>query len=107
MAGIDNIRSSHSPLNTSRSSAKAEQSKSSDTQTASNTRSVKQDAVSLSDQGKAIGQMQSQMASKPPFDSAKVQAIKDAIANGSYVVNADKLADNMIRFEKELGDVKQ
>ncbi len=104
MAGIDNIRSGHSLVNTSRSSAKTEQSKSSGTQTTSGPRSAQQDAVSLSDQGKAIGQMQSQMASSAPFDSAKVQAIKEAIANGSYVVDADKLADNMIRFEKELGD---
>ncbi|EJH68768.1 negative regulator of flagellin synthesis FlgM [Vibrio cholerae HC-51A1] len=43
------------------------------------------------------------MASRPSFDSAKVAAIKEAIANGSYVVDPEKLADNMIKFEKELG----
>ena len=39
----------------------------------------------------------------PSFDSAKVAAIKDAIANGSYVVDPEKLADSMIKFENELG----
>ncbi len=102
MAGIDNIRSGHSLVNANRTSAKAEQSKSSDTQSASGTRPAQQDAVSLSDQGKAIS---SQLSASPTFDNAKVQAIKEAIANGSYVVDADKLADNMIRFEKELGNV--
>jgi negative regulator of flagellin synthesis FlgM len=107
MAGIDNIRSGHSLVNTNRSSAKAENTKSSDSQSASRAPSAQQDAVSLSDQGKSIGQMPSQLAASPSFDSAKVQAIKEAIANGSYVVNADKLADNMIRFEKELGGLNQ
>jgi negative regulator of flagellin synthesis FlgM len=43
------------------------------------------------------------MAATPSFDTAKVAAIKEAIANGSYIVDAEKLADNMIKFEKELG----
>jgi negative regulator of flagellin synthesis FlgM len=47
--------------------------------------------------------MHQKMAATPSFDSAKVAAIKDAIANGSYSVNAEKLADNMIKFEKEFG----
>lgn len=103
MAGIDNIRSSHSLLNTNRSSAKTEQAKSSDTQSASGANAARQDAVSLSDQGKAISS--SNMSASSSFDNAKVQAIKDAIANGSYKVDADKLADNMIKFEKELGEL--
>ncbi|MGX9417158.1 flagellar biosynthesis anti-sigma factor FlgM [Vibrio sp. RC27] len=103
MAGIDNIRSGHSLTNTSRSSVKSEQTKTESPESQSGS-SVK-DAVSISDQGKAIGQMSSQLAATPAFDNSKVQAIKEAIANGSYVVDAEKLADNMIRFENELGDV--
>jgi negative regulator of flagellin synthesis FlgM len=101
MAGIDNIRSGYSLTNTSRSSVKSEQAKNDSNPSASKASS--RDAVSLSEQGRAIGQMSSQLASSPAFDSAKVQAIKEAIANGSYMVDADKLADNMIRFENELG----
>lgn len=44
------------------------------------------------------------MASKPAFDAAKVAAIKEAIANGSYRVDPEKLADNMMKFENELAD---
>ena len=63
------------------------------------------DAVSLSSQGKAVGEMHNQMINEPSFDRAKVAAIKEAIANGSYTVNPEKLADNMIKFEKELSDI--
>ncbi|MDX1302380.1 flagellar biosynthesis anti-sigma factor FlgM [Photobacterium sp.] len=60
------------------------------------------DAVSLSSQGKAVGQIHQQLAAEPSFDSAKVSAIKKAIASGAYVVDADKLASNMMKFEDEL-----
>ena len=51
---------------------------------------------------KAIGQLHQDMAANPSFDSVKVAAIKEAIANGSYTVDPEKLADNMIKFENEL-----
>ena len=100
MAGIDNIRSSHS-LTTGRSATRSEAG-------SSNSDSVKesrssQDSVSLSQQGKAIGQLHQDMASQPSFDSAKVAAIKEAISNGSYRVDPEKLADNIMKFENELG----
>jgi negative regulator of flagellin synthesis FlgM len=42
------------------------------------------------------------MAASPAYDTAKVAAIKEAIANGSYKVDPEKLADNMIKLESEL-----
>lgn len=108
MAGIDNIRSGQSLTSTSsnrslnRSDSNASSVSSQESQHANRPR----DAVSLSSQSKAIEEMRNDMASKPSFDSAKVEAIKKAIANGSYVVDADKLADNIIKFEKELGGIK-
>jgi negative regulator of flagellin synthesis FlgM len=101
MAGIDNIRSNSAYTTTNRSSHKSGQA-TNDTRSQVSS-SPAQDAVSLSSQSKAVSQMQSDMASSPAFDQAKVQAIKEAIANGSYVVDHEKLADNMIRFENELG----
>ncbi|MBW3696342.1 flagellar biosynthesis anti-sigma factor FlgM [Vibrio sp. T187] len=102
MAGIDNIRSGQTLTTTSRSPSRAD----SNTQTTSSDTAAKspsnKDAVSLSQQGKAIGQLHQDMASQPSFDSAKVAAIKEAIANGSYTVDPEKLADNMIKFEDEL-----
>lgn len=63
---------------------------------------AQQDAVSLSQQGKAVSKLQQDMAASPAYDTAKVAAIKEAIANGSYKVDPEKLADNIIKFENEL-----
>ncbi|EGA63494.1 flagellar biosynthesis anti-sigma factor FlgM [Vibrio brasiliensis] len=102
MAGIDNIRSGQ-PLSTStRNSVRNDSTQTSGSDSAKKS-AVAQDAVSLSSQGKAVGEMHNQMVSQPSFDKAKVAAIKEAIANGSYSVDPEKLADNMMKFEKELG----
>ncbi|NAX46862.1 flagellar biosynthesis anti-sigma factor FlgM [Photobacterium halotolerans] len=61
-----------------------------------------QDAVSLSSQARAVGQIHQQLAAEPSFDRNKVESIKNAISNGSYQVDADRLASNMLRFEDEL-----
>lgn len=101
MTGIDNIRSGQT-LTTTRNTSR-QGSDSSVRSESSNRSASPQDAVSLSKEGKAIGQMHQDLASQPSFDSAKVAAIKDAIANGSYKVDPEKLADNMIKYEQELG----
>lgn len=103
MAGIDNIRSGQTLTTTSRNPARSESNSSSSSSDTVSRSSQNQDAVSLSSQGKAIGEMHNKMVSQPSFDNAKVAAIKEAIANGSYKVDPEKLADNMIKFEKELG----
>ncbi len=103
MAGIDNIRSGHSLNTTNRTPARSSDSNASSSTSTSSTRGASQDAVSLSNQGKAMGEMHNTLAATPSFDSAKVAAIKEAIANGSYVVDPEKLADNIMKFEKELG----
>ena len=101
MAGIDNVRSGHT-MTTGRSAARTE-SKDSGSDSAVTESKGNKDSVSLSQQGKAIGQLHQEMASQPSFNSAKVAAIKEAIANGSYRVDSEKLADNIIKFENELG----
>lgn len=104
MAGIDNIRSGNSLTTTNRSPARSESNASSTSSgSVSQSSTPRSDAVSLSSQSKAMGEMHNEMAASPSFDSAKVAAIKEAIANGSYKVDPEKLADNMIKFENELG----
>ncbi len=101
MAGIDNIRAGQT-MTTGRSQTRTESKASERSDSASEAKGSR-DSVSLSQQGKAMGQLHQTMASEPSFDSAKVAAIKEAIANGSYRVDAERLADNMIKFENELG----
>ena len=52
-----------------------------------------------------INIIKSEMANQPSFDKAKVESIKQAIANGSYSVDPEKLADSIIQLEKELGNL--
>ena len=100
MAGRDNRRSGQMMTTPSRAPARSE-SRGTNT-TESKKAPAQQDAVSLSQQGKAVSKLQKDMAASPAYDSAKVAAIKEAIANGSYKVDPEKLADNMIKFENEL-----
>ncbi|EKN4606142.1 flagellar biosynthesis anti-sigma factor FlgM [Vibrio parahaemolyticus] len=101
MAGIDNIRSGQMMSTTSRAPARNDSSATSSA-TESKKAPAQQDAVSLSQQSKAVSKLQKDMAASPAYDSAKVAAIKEAITNGSYRVDPEKLADNMIKFENEL-----
>ncbi len=102
MAGIDNIRSGQMMSTTSRAPARKDSSATSASE--SQRTPTQQDAVSLSQQGKAVSKLQQDMAASPAYDSAKVAAIKEAIANGSYQVDAEKLADSMIKFENEFSN---
>ncbi|PNQ55604.1 flagellar biosynthesis anti-sigma factor FlgM [Vibrio sagamiensis] len=99
MAGIDNIRSGQAMTTNSRTPTRSEP-RASDTNEPK-TSYVQQDSVSLSQQGKAVSKLQQDMSTASAFDQAKVTAIKAAIANGSYKVDPEKLADNMIKFENE------
>ncbi|WP_117233458.1 flagellar biosynthesis anti-sigma factor FlgM [Vibrio maerlii] len=103
MTGIDNIRSGQT-LTTNRSAVRSDSNSASNRSESSSHAKAPQDAVSLSQQGKAIGQMHTDLAAQPSFDSAKVAAIKEAIANGSYTVDPEKLADNMIKYENEFSN---
>ena len=42
------------------------------------------------------------MASEPPIDKTAVSRIKAAIANGSYPLDLDKLADALLQAHKEI-----
>ena len=103
MASIDQLRSGQ-PMTTARSNQNNVSNSSSGASGAKPSVAPRgqHDAVSLSSQGKAVGQIHQQLAAEPSFDSAKVSAIKEAIASGAYVVDADKLASSMMKFEDEL-----
>ena len=44
------------------------------------------------------------MAKEPPIDEAATTRIKNAIANGSYPINLDKIADALFDAYKEMKD---
>ncbi len=52
--------------------------------------------VAISGRGKEIARVMDAANSSPEIDEAKVARFKAAIQNGSYKVDADKVADRMV-----------
>ncbi|MGF1738415.1 flagellar biosynthesis anti-sigma factor FlgM [Photobacterium satsumensis] len=100
MPTINNIRTNQ-PMTTGSNISQAEAGKGKSTAEAK-ANATDSDSVSLSSQGQSVGQIHQQLATQESFDTEKVNAIKEAIANGSYVIDADKLAANMIKLEDDL-----
>jgi negative regulator of flagellin synthesis FlgM len=57
------------------------------------------DKVSLSD---TLAKLEATLAEVPEVDTAKVDAIKQAIEDGSYQIDSQELARKMIDFEGDL-----
>ncbi len=54
------------------------------------------DSVSLSLTGKSLVSLETNLANTPDVDSAKVEALKAAVENGTYKMNAAAIADKML-----------
>jgi negative regulator of flagellin synthesis FlgM len=54
------------------------------------------DRVELSPLSAQIAAIESQLSSEPGFDRARVEAIKQAIAEGRLTVNAEVVAERMV-----------
>ncbi|WP_319781855.1 flagellar biosynthesis anti-sigma factor FlgM [Oceanisphaera sp. IT1-181] len=68
-----------------------------------NTVAPKQDSVTLTPQAQRLSQVQHSLANTPaPDNSARLEALKKAINEGSYQVDSDRLAANISRFEQDL-----
>ncbi|KVW99935.1 flagellar biosynthesis anti-sigma factor FlgM [Shewanella frigidimarina] len=66
---------------------------------------VKTDSVSITSQAQQLQSAQTKMASLPEVDQKKVAEIKQAISEGRYKVDPEKLAANIASFEAELGSL--
>ncbi len=80
---------------TSSGVSKAGQSSPSST---SKTSDVKGSAVTVSN----LAQAMEQSGKGPDIDTAKVESVRTAIANGSYKVNAEAIADKLLSNAKEM-----
>lgn len=56
---------------------------------------VTDSALKLLELEKALGEM-------PSFDPEKVASIKQALSDGSYTINASRIAEKLIKFERDL-----
>ena len=59
------------------------------------------DALSLTESSAHLRELESQLASVDVTNAGKVESIKAAIANGSFTVDAEVVADRLIDHTKE------
>ncbi len=58
------------------------------------------DSVDLTDGARQLQDLQAAVAATPVVDSARVAALRDAIANGSYRVDAQRIADGLLAQDR-------
>ncbi len=69
-------------------------------QTAQKPESAK-DVVEISSQAKVMKNLEAKLSQLPDIDQKRVDAIKSAIADGSYEVDAQRIADRMLQADDD------
>ena len=60
------------------------------------------DTVSISDSAASLGRVNNTLDSTPVVDAKRVEQMKQAIADGSFKVDAERVADKLMKFESIL-----
>ncbi len=60
------------------------------------------DTVSLSENAVQLGKIDNTAIAAPVVDTQRVEQIKQAISDGSYKIDAEKVADKLMKFESIL-----
>ena len=60
------------------------------------------DAIRLTDVSTILQSAEKLVAALPDVDATIVSSVTESIGNGSYLVNADRVAEKIIEFEKGL-----
>lgn len=75
--------------------ASAEQAKSS-------AQSARGDSVSLSNQAKNLKQLEQKLGDYPEMDDDRIAEIRSALENGTYKIDAEKLAQKMLEMDESI-----
>jgi len=59
------------------------------------------DTVDLTSQAQRFLEIEAQLASTPAVDAARVAEIRDSLADGSYQINAEEIADKMLEVARQ------
>lgn len=62
------------------------------------------DTVNLTNSAKLLERLDKSLESLPAVDAGRVAEIRSAIENGNYEIDADAIAEAMIRLDRSLGD---
>jgi negative regulator of flagellin synthesis FlgM len=63
-------------------------------------------AVSITSTASLLARLQQALSAQPAVDQVRVDAISKALADGSYRVQGDKIAQGLIHTERALGQLK-
>ena len=62
------------------------------------------DIVSLTGTAEKLRSLEEQLATQPVVDAQRVESIRGSIANGTYEINPQQVADKMIQIESAISD---
>ena len=71
-------------------------------QAQSQTQAARGENVKLSTQAKDLKQLEQRLNSYPEMDDDRIEQIKSALADGSYKVDAEKLAQKMLEMDESI-----
>ncbi|GAB1266401.1 flagellar biosynthesis anti-sigma factor FlgM [Aurantivibrio infirmus] len=94
-AGSDN------PRNKAASQIDARSSQQSKVKTESN--AAEQDKVDLSPEAQTLKSLEARIRASADIDGSRVAEIKRAIANGSFEINVERIAERLLQQEELLG----
>lgn len=60
------------------------------------------DTVKITHSGFLMSKLEEIVQSAPVVDSERVAALKDAIASGAYEIDDQRVADRLLRFERDV-----
>lgn len=63
------------------------------------------DSVHITDSARALAALSQAVQTAPEVDAGRVATLQQAIANGSYSIDSERIAARMLQVEQELGGV--
>lgn len=99
---IDKLTTSLNQSANTAQTARAEQGRAAQGQPAQAAQTPRQDAVSLTQQAQQLTHLQRRAETNSGVDETKVAEIKKAISEGSYSIDAERLAAKIAHFEDDM-----
>ncbi len=66
------------------------------------TQSARGENVSLSSQAKNLKQLEQKLGDYPEMDDERIESIRSALENGTYKIDAEKLAQKMLEMDESI-----
>ena len=73
-----------------------------DSQAQAQARGAKGESVSLSSQAKNLKQLEQKLGDYPEMDDDRIAEIRSALENGTYKIDAEKLAQKMLEMDQSI-----